>query len=57
MSALVDLLVTRNPLLAHGTRTHASGIELPVSATPRRRGARWDVDAPRVHLGRDRRGV
>lgn len=53
MSAFVDRLVAGNPLLAHGPRTHASGIRLqePTAAPRRRRSARWDVDAPRVHLG------
>jgi hypothetical protein len=58
MSAIVDLLVTRNPLLAHGPRTHASGIALPTEAAvrkPRRAHVRWDVDAPRVHIGREHR--
>jgi hypothetical protein len=57
MSAILDRLLSRNPLLAHGPRTHATGVPLP-SAAPaptRRRTARWDVDAPRVHLGREHR--
>lgn len=59
MSALMDRLIAGNPLLAHGTRTHASGIRLHETAPAprRRRAARWDVDAPRVHLGRDHRGI
>jgi hypothetical protein len=49
---ILDLFVTHNPLLAHGPRTHSTGIVLEPSApAPRRPRARWDVDAPRVHLG------
>ena len=53
MSALVDMLLKQNPLLAHGPRTHGTGIALPTDAPVRARRphARWDVDAPRVHLG------
>jgi hypothetical protein len=58
MSAIIDRLIAGNPLLAHGPRTHASGIRLPEPTTvPSRRRARWDVDTPRVHLGRDGRGL
>lgn len=57
MSA-IDRLIAGNPLLAHGPRTHASGIGLQQAAAPApRRRVRWDVDAPRVHLGRDHRDV
>jgi hypothetical protein len=52
MSRLLQALVAENPLLAHGPRTHATGVELtrPAARTSRRR---WSapVDAPRVHLG------
>ena len=53
MSALIDVFVKRNPLLAHGPRTHATGVEMTGAApiSVRRPRARWDVDAPRVHLG------
>jgi hypothetical protein len=53
MSAVLDRLVKRNPLLAHGTRTHSTGIALPTElpAAPARRRTPRDVDAPRVHLG------
>ena len=52
MTAVLDLLVRSNPLLAHGPRTHGTGIAmaLPVPAARRPR-ARRDVDAPRIHLG------
>ena len=55
MSTVLDLIVKRNPLLAHGPRTHGTGIALAVPAptAPRRRAA--DVDAPRIHLGREHR--
>jgi hypothetical protein len=55
MSAVLERLAvlwTDNPLVAHGPRTHGTGIELtaPVrSVRPRRRPL--DVDAPQVHLG------
>ena len=53
MSALVDVFVKRNPLLAHGPRTHATGVQLPaaVPTAIRRTRRPMDVDAPRVHLG------
>jgi hypothetical protein len=57
MTALLDRLVRRNPLLAHGPRTHSTGLVLPAerpapAVRRRSRGhVRWDVDAPRVHLG------
>jgi hypothetical protein len=56
---LVDLLIRQNPLLAHGPRTHGTGIALPTDAPvrTRRTAARWDVDAPRVHLGREHRSA
>jgi hypothetical protein len=59
MSTIIDVLITRNPLLAHGPRTHASGIQLASDATarPRRRIVRRDVDAPRVHLGAEHRAA
>lgn len=54
MSAVVDLFVTRNPLLAHGPRSHRTGIALPsdriAPGSTRSRGA--SPDAPRLHLGR-----
>jgi hypothetical protein len=52
MSALLDVLVKNNPLLAHGPRTHSTGVQLtqPTPAPVRRRRPA-DVDAPRVHLG------
>jgi hypothetical protein len=53
MSRLLDTFVTDNPLLAHGPRTHATGVQLPqTAARPARRRRVWaPVDAPRVHLG------
>jgi hypothetical protein len=54
MSTVLDLIVKRNPLLAHGPRTHGTGIQLAAPApAPRRRAA--DVDAPRIHLGPEHR--
>ena len=59
MSTIIDVLITRNPLLAHGPRTHASGIQVSsdVPVRTHRRAGRWDVDAPRVHLGADHRAA
>jgi hypothetical protein len=52
MSTLTDIFIKQNPLLAHGPRTHRTGITVPAASAPTRRPrARWDVDAPRVHLG------
>jgi hypothetical protein len=53
MNTVLDRLVRRNPLLAHGPRTHSTGIALPAErpTASTRRHVRWDVDAPRVHLG------
>ncbi|WP_158589950.1 hypothetical protein [Amnibacterium setariae] len=51
MSAVLDVLITRNPLLAHGPRTHANGVALPTERRSAPRRPRRDVDAPRVHLG------
>lgn len=58
MSAVLDRLVKRNPLLGHGPRAHRTGIVLiedAPTATARRRRRPLDVDAPRVHLGREHR--
>ncbi|MBW4042647.1 MAG: hypothetical protein HIU86_11070 [Acidobacteria bacterium] len=59
MSTIIDVLITRNPLLAHGPRTHASGIQLTKDAPTRarRRPVRRDIDAPRIHLGREHRAA
>ena len=46
MSAVLDALITRNPLLAHGPRTHATGVPLLQEQRAPRRRARRDVDAP-----------
>ena len=52
LTAAIDLLVARNPLLAHGPRTHGTGIVLqPIDQPVRRPRTRRDVDAPRIHLG------
>lgn len=50
MTNVLDRLIQSNPLLAHGPRTHGTGVALPAQTAPKRR-ARWDVDAPKVHLG------
>ena len=58
MSALIDRLVKRNPLLGYGPRAHRTGIALIEDApTARRRRRPLDVDAPRVHLGREHRSA
>jgi hypothetical protein len=59
MSTIITTLITRNPLLGHGPRTHASGIRLATDAPApaRRRAVRRDVDAPRVHLGAEHRAA
>ena len=51
MTNVLDRLIQSNPLLAHGVRTHSTGIVLPAPTTEPVRRARWDVDAPKVHLG------
>lgn len=56
MSRLLSRFATAtatNPLLAHGPRTHRTGVELPASASAPVRSRRrpLDVDAPKVHLG------
>jgi hypothetical protein len=52
MSAVLDLMIRRNPLLAHGPRTHSTGIQLAErAAAPRAPRRPMDVDAPRIHLG------
>jgi hypothetical protein len=59
MSAVLDRLVARNPLLGYGPRPHRTGIALtenaPTAVRRRRRPA--DVDAPRVHLGPEHRSA
>lgn len=56
MTAVLDRLLQRNPLLGHGPRTHASGIALPTEVPPpKRRVRRPAPDAPRLHLGADHR--
>ena len=51
MTNVLDRLIQSNPLLAHGVRTHGTGVALPTQATTAKRRTRWDVDAPKVHLG------
>jgi hypothetical protein len=51
MTNVLDRLIQSNPLLAHGVRTHSTGVALPTAATAPSRRARRDVDAPKVHLG------
>lgn len=55
VSALIDTLIARNPLLGHGPRTHANGIAVASdprpSATKQARRRPLDVDAPKIHLG------
>jgi hypothetical protein len=57
---VLDRLVQRNPLLAHGPRAHRTGIALPgdvAAESHRRRRRPMDVDAPRVHLGPEHRSA
>jgi len=51
MTNVLDRLIQSNPLLAHGVRTHSTGVALPAQTAAPKRRARWDVDAPKVHLG------
>ena len=51
MTTVLDRLIQSNPLLAHGVRTHSTGVALPAQPAAPKRRARWDVDAPKVHLG------
>lgn len=57
MSAVLDRLVHRNPLLGFGPRPHRTGIALVEDAPTATRRRPADVDAPRVHLGPEHRSA